>query len=40
MVYHEVKRPLLKEATQNGKGQILDMYEAYYFGSYMRRDNL
>ena len=35
-----VKRPLLREPTKNGKGQMADMYETYFFGSYMGRDNL
>ena len=35
-----IKRPLLRAPTKNGKGQNLDMHEAYFFGSYMGRDNL
>ena len=35
-----IKRPLLREPTKNGKGQMADMYETYFFGSYMGRDNL
>ena len=30
MIYHEVKRPLLREQTKNGKGHTLDMYEIYF----------
>ena len=30
----------MREPTKNGKGQMADMYETYFFGSYMGRDNL
>ena len=35
-----IKRPFMREPTKNGKGQMADMYETYFFGSYMGRDNL